>query len=190
MTHEAETTHAPDDGLPDRMDDALEALWKGETGALDRLAELDDRRASRIEEAIAARPRGPLPQAPALPPGSRIGNYTVKEVIGHGGMGTVYLAVQARPRRTVALKVMNRGIASPMVLRRFEFESQILARLRHPNIAQVFEAGTHDGRDGPTPFFAMEYIPNAKPVTDYVNIRKLGTRDRLSRISIRNASYF
>jgi WD40 repeat protein/serine/threonine-protein kinase RIO1 len=109
----------------------------------------------------------------------QIGRYSIKDVIGSGGMGTVYLAVQEQPRRTVALKIMKSGIASRSALRRFEYESQILGRLRHPHIAQVYEAGTHDDGSGSVAFFAMEYIPGARPITEYVAAKKLGTRDRL-----------
>ena len=84
-----------------------------------------------------------LPSAP-LP--KRIGQYRIKRAIASGGMGTVYEAIQEKPRRTVALKLMRAGITSRSALRRFEFESQLLARLRHPGIAQVYDAGTH--RDG------------------------------------------
>jgi serine/threonine protein kinase len=109
----------------------------------------------------------------------RIGNYRLKRIIGVGGMGTVYEAVQEHPRRAVALKVMKPGIASRSALRRFEDESQILARLRHPNIAQVYEAGTYDEGAGPVPYFALEYIPDARPLTDYAQARALSTRQRL-----------
>ncbi len=108
-----------------------------------------------------------------------IGRYHIKRVIASGGMGTVYEAVQEHPRRTVAVKVMKHGIASRSAMRRFEYESQILARLRHPGVAQVYEAGTHDDGSGAVPFFAMEYIPNAKPITQYAKEKKLGTRERL-----------
>jgi len=108
-----------------------------------------------------------------------IGHFHVKRVIASGGMGTVYEAVQEQPRRTVALKVMKHGIASRSALRRFEYESQILARLHHPGVAQVYEAGTHDDGSGPVPYFAMEYVPNARPITQYATDKKLGTRERL-----------
>jgi tetratricopeptide (TPR) repeat protein len=114
-----------------------------------------------------------------LPVPDRIGRYHCKRVIAIGGMGIVYEAVQEHPHRTVALKVMKAGIASRSVLRRFEYESQILARLRHPNIAQVYEAGTHDDGRGAVPYFAMEYIPNAKGLTEYVRDARLSTRQRL-----------
>jgi WD40 repeat protein len=125
----------------------------------------------------------PSPAA-ALP--SRIGRYHIKRLIGAGGMGAVYEAVQEQPRRVVALKVMKQGIASRSALRRFEYEAQLLARLRHPGIAQVYEAGTHfepggmGGVGGGTvPFFAMEYIPGARPITEHARARRLSTRERL-----------
>lgn len=112
--------------------------------------------------------------------GRRLGPYSIKSVIASGGMGTVYEAVQQQPRRIVALKVMKRGISSKSALRRFEYESQILARLRHPGIAQIYEAGVHeDQSDEPVPFFAMEYIPAALSITQYADEKKLGTRERL-----------
>ncbi|MFH1417989.1 MAG: serine/threonine-protein kinase [Planctomycetota bacterium] len=117
--------------------------------------------------------------------GQRIGRYHIKSVIAAGGMGTVYEAVQEEPRRVVALKVMKRNIASRSALRRFQFESQVLARLRHPNIAQVHEAGTHtppssehERRDA-VPYFAMEYIPGAKTIIEYAAVKQLDVRDRL-----------
>ncbi len=109
----------------------------------------------------------------------QIGHYHIKRVIASGGMGTVYEAIQEHPRRSVALKVMKHGVASRSAMRRFEYESQILARLRHPGIAQVYEAGTHRDDDGPVPFFAMEYIVGAKPITQYANEKGLGTRERM-----------
>src|SRR5262249_42698959 len=90
---------------------------------------------------------------PALPP--RIGHYRILRLLGEGGMGTVYEAEQDNPRRTVALKVIQPGLISPALLRRFGQEAQILGRLPHPGIAQIYEAGVaEDGK----PFFALEFI--------------------------------
>ncbi len=112
--------------------------------------------------------------------GRRIGRYHVKGVIAHGGMATVYEAVQEEPHRVVALKVMNRHVASNSALRRFQFEAQTLGRLRHPNIAPVYEAGTHELETGATvPYFALEYIPGARPLTHYAWEKQLDTRRRL-----------
>ena len=85
---------------------------------------------------------------------------------------------------------MHPNVASRSALRRFQFESQTLARLRHPNIAQVFAAGTHTPspnrntlsprlRRGAVPYFAMEYIPDAKTIIQYAREKELSTRDRL-----------
>ncbi|MEE2906459.1 MAG: serine/threonine-protein kinase, partial [Planctomycetota bacterium] len=115
--------------------------------------------------------------------GTTVGQYTIKRVIGSGGMGTVYEALQQSPRRTVALKMMKPGVVSRNALRRFEYEAQTLGRLRHDNIAQIYEAGTHDDGSGARPFFAMEYIAGAKPLTTYAADKKLGTRERLELFS-------
>jgi WD40 repeat protein/serine/threonine protein kinase len=111
--------------------------------------------------------------------GAMIGHYQVKRLIGAGGMGRVYEAQQENPRRTVAIKLMGKGVASASALRRFEFEAQVLARLKHPGIAQIYEAGSFDDGTGGLPWFAMEYISNAKPITEYARDAKLGTRERM-----------
>jgi WD40 repeat protein/serine/threonine protein kinase len=108
--------------------------------------------------------------------GSWVSSYRLISVLGEGGMGMVYLAEQEGPiRRKVALKVIKPGMDSKEVIARFETERQALALLDHPNIAQVFEAGTTEaGR----PYFAMEYVKGI-PITDYCDRCKLGTQDRL-----------
>lgn len=113
--------------------------------------------------------RSPLP--------ARLGRYAIRRVIASGGMGTVYEAEQDQPRRTVALKVMKAGIASRQHLQRFQYESQLLARLRHPAIAEVYDAGTHGSGDAATPFFVMEFIPDAQLITDYARNQQLGPRE-------------
>ena len=87
-----------------------------------------------------------------------IGPYRIQRVLGSGGMGAVYEALQDQPRRVVALKVMRAGVASESALRRFDHEAQTLARLRHPGIAQIFDAGTHEEDGRTVPYFAMEYV--------------------------------
>lgn len=96
----------------------------------------------------------------------RIGGYRILRTLGEGGFGIVYLAEQENPRRTVALKVMKPHIASPQMLRRFEYEAQVLGRLAHPGIAQIFEAGTAEGGDCLRAFFAMEYV-QGRPLDAY-----------------------
>jgi serine/threonine protein kinase len=70
------------------------------------------------------------------PPIETIGRYRITRLIGEGGMGAVYEAEQDKPRRTVALKVIKPGMASPEMLRRFAQECQALGRLQHPGIAR------------------------------------------------------
>ena len=117
---------------------------------------------------------------------TRIGQYNLKRIISSGGMGIVYEALQEHPRRTVAVKVMKDGITSRSAQRRFEYESQILARLRHPNIAQVIEAGTDvtegaaaSAAVGGAPYFVMEFIPGARPLPKYAWEKHLSTTKRL-----------
>ena len=114
--------------------------------------------------------------------GKHIGHYELTRVIAAGGMGTVYKATQENPHRTVAVKIMKQGITSRSAMRRFEYEAQILARLRHSGIAQVYEAGTYDDAGG-VPYFVMEYVPNALHITEYARQEKLTTRQRLELFS-------
>ncbi|MHC4219648.1 MAG: protein kinase domain-containing protein, partial [Planctomycetota bacterium] len=144
-----------------------------------------DTEAETVDAQPGAGPRGTvdLPdEAPVKIP-EKIGHYHIKRVIAAGGMGVVYEAIQEHPRRTVALKVVKQGIASRSALRRFEYESQVLARLRHPGIAAVYEAGMHDDGSGGTPFFAMEYVAGAKDIIEYSRAKDLGTRQVLELFS-------
>ena len=119
--------------------------------------------------------------APSRRPDSlgRLGHYEVLEVIGQGGMGTVYEAEQDSPRRTVALKVVRPGFASPAIVKRFTHEAQILGRLHHPGIAQVYEAGLAD--DG-QPFFAMEFI-RGLPLDEYARRHGLDLTARVGLLA-------
>ena len=109
----------------------------------------------------------------------QIGPYVIKRVIASGGMGTVYEAMQENPRRPVALKVIKSNLASESAILRLEQEAQMLARLRHPGIAQIYAAGTYDDAGSQTPYFAMEYIPNAKGITEYAKDKNLSIREKL-----------
>jgi len=105
------------------------------------------------------------------------GRYKVREEIGEGGMGSVYLAEQTQPvKRRVALKLIKAGMDSRTVLARFESERQALALMDQPNIAKVFDAGsTENGR----PFFVMELVQGV-PLTDYCDQHRLGLPERLT----------
>jgi non-specific serine/threonine protein kinase/serine/threonine-protein kinase len=96
-----------------------------------------------------------------------LGDYEILHVIGVGGMGTVYAAEQKHPRRRVALKVLREGLLSEPARRRFEYEAELLGRLRHPGIAHIYEAGVADAGLGPQPFLAMELV-EGRPLSDWV----------------------
>lgn len=116
------------------------------------------------------------PGAEARPRRGRIGPYRILRVLGEGGMGVVYLAQQVEPiRRQVALKVLRSPVSDEVGIHRFEVERHTLARMSHPYIAQVFEAG--ETRDG-EPYVVMEYV-SGEPVTDYCDRRCLDLDARL-----------
>ena len=88
----------------------------------------------------------PSPRLSARP--EYIGPYHILEKLGEGGFGEVYAAEQTEPvKRRVALKILKAGMDTKAVLARFEAERQALARMDHPNIAKVLDAGeTEKGR--------------------------------------------
>ena len=105
-----------------------------------------------------------------------IGPYRLLRKLGEGGMGQVWLAEQTAPlQRLVAVKLIRAGAADKILLERFESERQVLARMNHPAIAKVFDAGTT--LDG-TPYFVMEYVPGI-PITVYCDQKRLSIRQRL-----------
>lgn len=108
--------------------------------------------------------------------GDRIGPYSLVEVLGEGGFGTVFRAEQEAPiRRTVALKLLKPGMDTREVVRRFKAERQALALMDHPNIATALDAGaTVAGR----PYFVMELVQGA-PLTEFCDQQRLGLTERL-----------
>ncbi|MBK7670353.1 MAG: serine/threonine protein kinase [bacterium] len=105
-----------------------------------------------------------------------IGSYRILGILGEGGMGTVYRALQQEPlQREVALKVIRGGFGGTAAAARFTAESQALAVMNHPHIAHVFEVGsTESGR----PWFAMELVTGL-PVTAYCDEHRLRLPQRL-----------
>ena len=116
----------------------------------------------------------------ALAAGVNLGGVTIVRLIAEGGMGRVYEGRQAAPERSVAVKVLRDGFASASLVRRFEYEARVLARLRHPNIAQIFTFGTYDGGGGTVPFFVMEMIEAAQPITRHASEAGLGVRETVA----------
>ena len=108
-------------------------------------------RSDRTEAGEAA----PAPLQADLRIGTELAGYRLEEIIGRGGMGVVYRAVHTHLRRTAALKLLNPQLAAGETFReRFVRESQIAARLSHPNIVTVYDAGDEAG----LLYIAMQYV--------------------------------
>jgi WD40 repeat protein/tRNA A-37 threonylcarbamoyl transferase component Bud32 len=88
----------------------------------------------------------------------RIAGFRILRRIGQGGMGVVFEAEQERPRRRVALKMMHPMLGSAERERRFRIEAEVLGRLQHDGIAQIYECGSFDLGRGAQPYFAMELV--------------------------------
>src|SRR5262245_7082570 len=187
------------DQLADVPADQREAVLRaacGEDRALraevERLLALDDRLAPAEGQAgFLQSPvlRTPCPTQPApgaaLPPQEKlrlpdhIGRYRILRLLGEGGMGAVYEAEQDSPHRRVALKVIRPGLLAAALLKRFAQEVEILGRLHHPGIAQIYEAGVaEDGQ----PFFAMEFIRGLS-LDEYARLKSLQVPDRLALLA-------
>ncbi len=145
----------------------------GEMPTLDPLFNWGD---SVEEQAADCPPPDPLFRQPSTPPAEkvsvsgaggarptatrkavlkRVGDYEVLGELGRGGMGVVYKARHVKLKRIVALKmILAGGHASAVDLARFRLEAEAVARIRHPNIVQIFEIGEEAG----APWFALEYI--------------------------------
>src|SRR5262245_26842228 len=162
----------PDRGREEAFFEAARALEPEQRAAyLARVCGEDVALRQRLETLLAASqqagdflenspaPAGPAPTIVISPPvtekpGDIIGHYKIREKLGEGGCGAVYVAEQTEPvRRRVALKIIKLGMDTRNVIARFEAERQALAMMDHPNIARVLDAGATDtGR----PYFVME----------------------------------
>jgi serine/threonine-protein kinase len=142
----------------------VEELLAAHTGAGDLIG--------RVVAAAAASMVDPEPLV-----GRHVGAYRIVQLIGRGGMGSVYLAERADQEyeQRVALKVVSGGLLGGDALERFRSERQILARLEHPNIGRLLDGGTT--RDG-VPYLVMEYV-EGDPIDVYCADRDLDVRGRL-----------
>lgn len=111
----------------------------------------------------------------------QIDRYEIVSVIGRGGMGIVYHAVRNDAyRQDVAIKVLHAGLADATSLRRFNSERQVLAKIKHPGVARILDAGTtQDGR----PFYVMELVEGLE-LRDWLKM-SLPTLDQRLRCLIR-----
>lgn len=157
-----------------------EELWSGIDRKAPELAEhlaqcaTCQARAALHRAGIKAVAEASTPPTPPSP--SRIGPYVVRRRLGAGGMGIVYEGEQQTPKRLVAVKIIRGAHAADEYrMRLFQREAQTLARLRHPSIAAIYEAGrTEDGQD----FFAMELVRGV-PLNEYVRVQHVPRPERL-----------
>jgi len=180
------------------LDHALELERDARHGYLDSLDDVDGELRTELERLLAEHD-GLGPQtvpnamdlaAPAMAEranedaaldearvGQSIGPYRLRQLLGAGGMGAVYLAehVDRGFTHAVALKVVRKALGSPSAGDRFERERQILANLKHPGIALLFDGGkTPEGQ----PFYTMEHV-DGEPITDYCKHRSESTAGRV-----------
>jgi WD40 repeat protein/predicted Ser/Thr protein kinase len=111
------------------------------------------------------------------------GEYRILRTIGEGGMGVVFEAEQAFPRRRVALKALRPGFATPSMLRRFRNEAEFLAKLQHPSIAQIYEAGIADDEHPDQAYCVMELV-DGEPLGAHAARHKLGMAERWRLLAV------
>jgi serine/threonine-protein kinase len=156
---------------------ADDALFDRVSGLLDRHNEadgwpaLDAAIVRDLEEASLGDPAGP--SSPEV-----IGPYRILRELGRGGMGIVYLAERADVGKRVALKLLRAHLPTDDLRARFEAERRILARLEHPNIASLVDAGV--AADG-TPYFALELVEGV-PITEHCRREHLDVRRRVDLV--------
>lgn len=185
MTHESEMGEATDEIFCELMDlqpgerlgalaamSDLPAVTKEEIRRMLEEAELADAYFTGTSVAVNLMPFSTKTEHE----GDMCGPYKLMRRLGEGGFGTVWLAEQERPlKRRVAVKVIKAGMDTEEVLARFDAEKQALARMDHPNIAKVLDAGMTDhGR----PYFVMEFV-EGETITRFCRKHGMGIRERL-----------
>lgn len=127
-------------------------------------------------------PTLPPERGPAIerPPPERVGPYRLSGLLGRGGMSAVYLGERDDGlfEHTVAVKVMSAGLFAGAMQRHFDLERRILARLRHPNIAQLYDGGVGEGG---APYFIMERL-TGEAIDAYVRVHGLGPRETVGLV--------
>lgn len=109
--------------------------------------------------------------------------YRILGLVGEGGMGMVYEAMQVHPPRRVALKALRPGLQSRSLLRRFAHEAAVLARLQHPGIAQVYDAGASDPTSPDQAFIVMEFV-DGKPIIEHARAAGLEVNERVRLMAL------
>jgi tetratricopeptide (TPR) repeat protein len=167
---------------PDRWPEALGQALSGNTDLIDQalaMLRAANNSTSHLHSRLDACVGNEDHSDPYALINTNIGRYTVHRLIAQGGMGAVYAAVQDQPKRTVALKVLRPGSVSDMTRMRFGREVTALGRLKHPNIAQIYDAGVYRSAAGSKlPYLVMEYVDGCS-LTAYARNHALEIEDRL-----------
>ncbi|MBK8979543.1 MAG: serine/threonine protein kinase [Planctomycetes bacterium] len=128
-------------------------------------------------------PRLDAPRWMHLDTGRSIAGFRILRFLAQGGMGAVYEAEQLEPHRTVALKILRPELCVSTSLRRFRLEAEVLARLEHVGIAKVYAAGLEEIDGGPfafeLPWYALEYLADAAPITTRAHALGLSLDERI-----------
>ncbi len=170
--------------VPDR-DERLDAIRRESPTLAERLQKLLDAHAGAQDTVAVTTPlaigrtAADVVVTEAHP--DTIGQYEIGDVLGEGGMGVVYTANQTSPiRRRVALKLIKAGMDSKAVITRFDRERQTLAKMDHPNVARVLDAGVVPASSlgAGRPYFVMELV-DGMPITEYCDTNRLSVTERL-----------
>jgi len=171
------------------LDEALELStqeresWLSELAATRPEAAGELRRLLELNSELDA--EGFLESGPLLPPvpvrsltGQRVGAYTLDSMLGQGGMGTVWLAHRSDGRfeGSVAIKLLNVALVGRPNESRFAREGSVLARLQHPNIARLADAGVAENGQ---PYLVLEYVEGGERIDAYCERTQLDVTDRI-----------
>ena len=169
------------------LDELLDLAPDERAARLARLRNEDARLATDVEALLAGQDAvdrhdflggSPLDEAGMLSlAGTVVGAYTLERPLGHGGMGTVWLAARSDGRFTgnAAVKFLNLGMLHSGAADRFAREGNILARLAHPNIARLLDAGVMPSGQ---PYLVLEYV-DGEPIDRYCDAHALDTEARI-----------
>ena len=135
-------------------------------------AELLERMKAMLGHLSAAGETGTAEQAIVVTTGTKLGYYTIEGVIGQGGMGVVYRALDTRLNRPVAVKFLFEDLADPAARRRFQREAQLASSLNHPHILTVYDVGDFDGRQ----YLVTEFVDGGT-LKDWARTEKRGWRE-------------
>ncbi|GJG87801.1 hypothetical protein tb265_29820 [Gemmatimonadetes bacterium T265] len=173
-----EALDAPDAAERARVVDGACAGDPALRAAVERLLRADAADSSLLDTPASEHAAALVDDPPAAPAGRQVGPYRLVRELGRGGMGVVYLAERTDVPLRVALKLVRGGVAAPDHVARFLLERRVLARLAHPHIARLLDAGVAD--DG-TPWFAMEYV-DGEPIDRFCDGRRLGVAARVTLV--------